>query len=80
MVKLTSGKEIELHSPTRKEALKLKIASASGYNGLDVFWDAAAIGLRCSDKQLEEYSDEEIIEIAGLVFEKMNLSAEQKKS
>lgn len=75
-----NGKEIEINSPTRKQALKLKIASASGYQGLDVFWDAALIGLRCTDSELEKYSDEEIIEIAGLVFEKMNLSEEQKKS
>lgn len=81
MVKLSTGREInDLSVPTRKEALKLKIASASGYTGYDVFWDAAAIGLRISDKELEEYKDEEILEIAGLVFEKMSLTSEQKKS
>ncbi len=72
---------VDLKQPTRKQALKLKIASAAGYDGYDVFWDAAIIGTGLTTQQLEEkYTDEEIIEIAGLVFEKMNLSDTQKKS
>ncbi len=83
MVKLLSGKELEVKSPNRKQALKLKIASAAGYDGYDVFWDAACIGLGLTSAQLEaasEHTHEEIISIAGLVFEKMNLSDTQKKS
>ena len=73
--------KVDLKDVTRKQALKLKIASASGYDGYDVFYDAAQLGTGLTSQELEEkYTDEEIIEIAGLVFEKMNLSDTQKKS
>lgn len=78
---ISTGKEVELFDVSRKQALKLKIASASGYDGMDVFYDAALYGTRLAKPEFEaRFTDEEIIEIAGLVFKNMNVLPEQKKS
>ena len=81
VIKLENGKEVQVKDIERREALKFKIASASGYAGFDVFYDCALYATGLTRKDFEDqYTDEEIIEIAGKVFERMNLSDTQKKS
>lgn len=79
MVKLKSGKELELRPLTRKEALRCKIASIKQDN--DFFYDAALLGTGLTPAEMEDkYSDNDIIEIAQNVFDSISLSEEQKKS
>jgi len=83
MVKLSTGKELELKELNRADARSLKYASALGFDPFknNYFDRAALLGTGLKLDELEKtYSDEEIIEIAGLVFEKMTLSDTQKKS
>jgi hypothetical protein len=76
-----SGKTVEVKLPTRKDSIKLRVASAVGYAGFEVWYDAALIGTGLPAVQLEEqFSDVDILEISAEVFRLLRLSDEQKKS
>lgn len=76
-----SGKEIELKHPTRREAIKFKLAAVSGYDGLSVYYDAALSASGMSAEEFEKtFSDEDVLEIASEVFKMLTPSPEQKKS
>lgn len=76
-----SGKEIELKLPTRREAIKFKLASVSGYDGYEVYYDAALSASGMAQPEFEsKFTDEDILEIASEVFKMLTPSDEQKKS
>ena len=76
----STGKTVELKTITRREGIKYKLASLSGYDGYQVFYDAALAGTGLTASEFEKkYTDEEIIEIAGAVFNSLKPSEEQKK-
>lgn len=83
MVKLSTGREVELKVPTIRQRMKLRDLSLHFYNTgkgfIEGCLDAALIGLGKNENDVSDYTDEELIEIGTKVFELMNVSETDKK-
>ena len=84
-IKLTTGKEVELLTITRRMKRKIEGLAFKAYSDksylMEMLLDTVIIATGLTDAEIEEkYTDDEINELANKVSEQVSPTPEQKKS